>query len=442
MEYPSSPMATSAVMINGWLRNYIYYSTLIYVFSLLVFSTAGLGLGVRPIELNLILVCLLVTFTRLPKWILWFVLYLTLSVAIGVARGTDAFPWCFLEYRATVISVLYYYYFFKLIKFDSDRAFATYAKFAFWFAVIALPYWAGSCVATHTLQRLRGFSTEPAQFCLVILPAYYWYAYKFRTTRKHALEVAIFTLTVALSQSSLGYVCTAMGVLILLSAKMKHTFAGAVAVCTLLAVAYASSPYVKTRFDQTLIALTSDSDLTSSNLSTYSFISNAIVTQQVLKESALIGNGLGSHPVSHARFIDSIPGVEFFIGLRLESMNALEAGSLTFRVLSEFGILGFLGVLFFVFHFHVAGSGPRAAISNGILVCFVLKLIRSGEYYQPEQFFFIFIYFLNYRKFKSEPPQRQPLSIQKLSFFGLGKLLRHLLLLPTKARETSILDAR
>ena len=164
----------------------------------------------------------------------------------------------------------------------------------------------------------------------------------------------------------------------------------------------------------------------------YTFVSNAIVTQQVLKESPLFGNGLGSHQVSHARFLDSIPGVEYFSGMGLQSMNDMDAGSLTFRVLSEFGILGYLGVLFFVFHFHVGGNGPRAAISNGILVCFLLKLIRSGEYYQPEQFFFIFIYILNYRKFMSESSRRPALPIRKFGLFGLGRFLRRPRVLPTR----------
>ena len=435
IEQTSRPLVISADAINSLLRSYLYYSTLIYVFSLLVVSKGGLGIGIRPIEVNLILVCLLVRFTRVPAWILWFSLYLTLSVAIGIAKGTAEFSWSFIEYRSVIINVFYYYFFFKMIHNDSDRAFSTYARFAYWFAILALPYWAVSCIADHTIDRLRGFATEPAQFCGLVLPAYYWYAYKLRSSGKYKLEVAVFTLTVALSQSSLGYVCAAFGVFLLLSGSTRHLFAAAVVVCTLLGIAYASSSYVRIRADQTLLALNSDNDLIGSNLSTYSFISNAIVTQQVLMESPLIGNGMGSHPVSHARFLESIPGVEFFSGMSLESMNALEAGSLTFRVLSEFGIIGFLGVLFFVFHFHVGGGGPRAAISNGILVCFLLKFIRSGEYYQPEQFFFIFIYMLNYRKSKQETRYDERLASRRRPWFRLGSTSK-LLAIDSKQQVT------
>ncbi len=349
---------------------------------------------------------------------LWFLLYLTVSCIVGLATGKASFDWTFVEYRAIAINVLYYYFFFKLIRNDSDRAFSTYVKFAFWYAVIAIPMWAFS-IGARTV-RLQGLSTEPAQYCMIVLPAYYWYAYRFLTTRKHALEVAIFTLSVTVSGSSLGYVCVAFGIVLLLSRRKRYLIVAPFIVAVLLSAAYVTSPFVRVRANS-LLFVTASSDLTGAELSTYSFISNALVTQEVLKESPLIGNGLGSHPTSHARFLQDIPGVEYFSGMSLESMNAAEAGSLTFRVLSEFGVLGYLGLLFFVFHFHVGGNGPRAAISNGILVCFLLKLIRSGEYYQPEQFFFIFVYVLNYRHFKSErPPTTKPSSTRRRFRFALG----------------------
>jgi O-antigen ligase len=268
-------------------------------------------------------------------------------------------------------------------------------------------------------RRLHGLATEPAQFCALILPAYYWYAHQFLTTRKHLIEVAVFTLTVALSGSSLGYVCVAFGIVLLLSRRKRYLIAAPLVVAALLGAAYVASPIVRDRADSLLLIATTG-DVTGAQNSAYSFVSNAIVTQQVLKESPLIGNGIGSHPVSHARFLDSIPGVEYFSGMSLESMNEREAASLTFRVLSEFGILGYLGVLAFVIHFHAGGNGPRAAISNAILLCFLLKLIRSGEYYQPEQFFFIFIYILNYRKFKSEAQSQEPSSVRRKPWFKLG----------------------
>ena len=403
-------------MATAWLSSYIYYSTLTYVFSLRLMGASGMG--IRLIELNLLLLCLVIKVTRIPRWIFWFLLYITASWVIGLAHGTSLFSWSFLEYRAIVINVLYYYYFFKLIRNDADRAFLAYARLAFWFAAIAIPLWAFS-IGKNLDPRLHGLATEPAQFCVLIMPAFYWYAHLLLTTRKHIIEVAVFALAVALSASSLGYMCVAFGIVLLLSRRKRYLLVAPLVVGALLSAAYVASPSVRLRVDSALL-IAATGDVTGAQLSTYSFVSNAIVTQQVLEESPLIGNGIGSHPVSHARFLDSIPGVEYFSGMNLQSMNAYEAGSLTFRVLSECGVLGYLGVLFFVFHFHVGGSGKRAAISNAILICFFLKLLRSGEYYQPEQFFFIFIYMLNYQKFKSEAPSQEPLLVRRKPWFKFG----------------------
>jgi hypothetical protein len=392
------PCANPAQKASASLRKYLYYSTILYVFSLLLMS--HFGLSIRLLELNLILICLVVKVTRISRWIFWFVLYLAVSCGIGIAHGTDSFSWCILEYRAIVINVIYYFYFFRMIGNDSDRAFVAYAKVAYWFAVIGLFVWAGACILGRDFERLRGLATEPAQFCSLVLPAYYWYAHQFITLRKHAFKVITFTITVVLTASSVGYISAAFGiVLLLLSKRRKYVLIAPAIVCVLLGLAYSLSSEVQKRVNDTLL-VAATGDLTGANLSTYAIISNAMVTQQVLEESPLIGNGLGSHPMSHARFLADIPGVESFIGMNLDATNALEANSLTLRVLSELGILGLLGVCAFLVHFFVGGNSPRAAISKAILVCFFLKLLRSGEYYQPEQFFFIFIYILNYRKFK------------------------------------------
>lgn len=66
--------STAAATVSEWLRNYLYYSTLIYVFSLLWMGASGIGIT-KIIEVNLLLMCLVVKVTRIPRWMLWFVLY-------------------------------------------------------------------------------------------------------------------------------------------------------------------------------------------------------------------------------------------------------------------------------------------------------------------------------------------------------------------------------
>jgi hypothetical protein len=400
------PASYDAVAKNGveWVRRYLYYSTLLGIFSAIL--TFHLGFDVNAFEVlmlvNLVPMCLLVHSARIPAWMLYLIVYLAVSGGIGIAHGTDSIPQFAKEFLGISISLFYFCYFFKLIKNDFERAFLAYARISYWFAIIAIPVWVVSCIVQHAYVRLQGLESEPASFCIMVLPAYYWYAHLYFNFRKRAAEVIVFTVAIVLSASSLGYISVAFGVVLLLSERGgKRLFAIPILVGGLIGFAYAVSSDFRFRVDDTILAL-SAADVTGANASTYALISNVFVTQQVLKESPLIGNGLGSHVLSHARFLGDIPGVDEFVNGGMADLNASDAASFTLRCLSEFGIVGYLGTLIFLFRCHVGGPGPRAAVSNALLVCFFLKLIRGGMYFPPEQFFFIFIYVLNHRKYLNE----------------------------------------
>lgn len=350
---------------------------------------------------NLILMLVVGNVVRVPSRIVCFILYLALSGAVGILHGTDTITLVAKEFLGISITLVYFYYFFRMIQNDFERAFTTYARIAFWFAVIALPLWAGECVYFQEYVRLRGLTAEPTSFCILVLPAYYWYTYQYFTSRSHGSKVAVFTLAIILTSSTNGYVSVIFGTMLLLSARLKYLIAIPVVVCAIIGLAYTYSGEFRLRVDDTLRAAVTQ-NVRGSNLSTYALMSNVFITRQVLKESPVIGNGLGSHPISHERFIADIPGIGMFIRSGWADLNAPEAASLALRSLSELGIVGFLGLLIFMFHFHVSGNGPRAAISNAILVVFFLKLIRDGLYFAPEQFFFMFVYILNYRQYKVE----------------------------------------
>jgi hypothetical protein len=385
------------------LKTYIYYSTMVGVFSnaarIHVPFAIRLFDGIMLTNILLIFLFRIIDINRVASWVLWFIFYLAMSGVIGIARGVDTVPWVTKEFLGTSVSLLYYYYFFKMFDNDFEKIFLTYARIAYWFAIAAFPLFAIISIDTHQYERLQGLASEPAAFCEIVLPAYYWFARSYFTTRKHGREFAVFTLAIVLSGSALGFLSSAFGALLLLTGRRKHLLAVPVVVGGLLAVIYTSSSDFKMRVDDTLLAASS-MDVTGSNLSTFSLISSALVTRQVLKESPIIGNGIGSHPTSHARFIKTIPGSEAYINMGLGDLSSADAGSMTFRVLSEFGISGLLGVLYFIFHFYVGGTSINANISNAILTIFFVKLIRGGIYFTPEQFLFVIIYMLNYQQFK------------------------------------------
>ena len=392
------------------LEQYIYVSTLLGMFCRIKLQTTfDIQIFDFVIISNLFLIPFVIDISRIPRWLIGLCCYLFFSGAIGIANGTDSVGQVLKQFVGISVSALYFHYFFKIPRNSISRAFDTYSRIAYWLCLIGFPLWFWWYFTQQDLDRFRSITTEPAEFCTLILPAYYWYTYLYFTVRKYGTEVVVFTIALILSNSSLGFVSAVFGViLLLLSARKKLLLAIPIVVGGLIGVVYIASANFRLRVDDTLIATTSN-DVTGVNLSTYALISNLIVTEQVMQESPLLGNGIGSHALSHARYLREVSGVDALDEEWLKT-NSTDAASMTLRALSELGIVGYGGILWFLVHFHVRGSGRHAAISNAILVSFFLKLIRIGLYFPPEQFFFISIYVINYREFRRKDtfPQRNP----------------------------------
>jgi O-antigen ligase len=132
-------------------------------------------------------------------------------------------------------------------------------------------------------------------------------------------------------------------------------------------------------------------------LSTYALLSNFFITVKVFKESPFFGNGLGSHQISHSKYIDKLSGVEDFYNSYYErfiDLNAADANSLFLRIISEVGILGLVLVIYFLVKFYCNASN-NYIISRSILIYILYKLFREGHYFSPEMYFFICIYYFN-----------------------------------------------
>jgi hypothetical protein len=222
-------------------------------------------------------------------------------------------------------------------------------------------------------------------------------------TGRHRRETICIALALAASTSSLGYLGIALGLLLLFTSKITiKTLIAPVVILGLMAGIYVVSDNFRLRVDDTVASLV-NGDVSGANVSTYNLLSNGFVTWRVINSHPFLGNGLGSHVLSHKKYLRDVPGVENMTDSQWNiDVNTHEAASLTLRSLSELGLVGFAGILWFIHHFRVGGSGYRAAISNAILLVFFAKLLRGGGYSDPEQFFFILVYMLNFRQFRRE----------------------------------------
>jgi hypothetical protein len=386
------------------VRRYLFFTTILGVFSgaLNIYVGSTIYLFYIVMLSNILLIWAFLPPLIFPKWLGWFLFYLLASGGIGLYRGTDTIFQVAKLVGAISMSALYFANFFHLERNSVDNAWAGYAKIAYWLTLVALVIWPVQCVIKHEVVRLHGVASEPSEYCVITLPAYYWYAHQWLSRRKHRKEVLLITLGVALSGSSTGYIAVAFGLLLLFGKRVTGLMIATLLACGLGMGLYAISSDVRLRVNDTLGALASN-DVSGTNLSTFALLSNMFVTERVLEVHPILGNGLGSHSLSSKRFIQDLPGVDVIEGTGWDSAaNVEDASSLTLRVLSELGLMGFVGVLWFIVHFRVTGSGDRAAICGAILTVFLQKLLRGGGYSNLEQFFFIMVYMLNYRQFKQE----------------------------------------
>jgi len=146
----------------------------------------------------------------------------------------------------------------------------------------------------------------------------------------------------------------------------------------------------------TTVALVFDSSGvdTSDNgqLSALAVASNITVALKSLKASPLLGGGLGSHPLSYAVY------TPWYVGdmSSLDGLNADDAASLLFRLISEAGIVGTSLFLFALANIIYQArrqimssmSEPRnkafaLALTASCAGMFEIYLTRTGHYYDP-----------------------------------------------------------
>lgn len=384
------------------VKRFVFVSTLLGVFSQALNINVGSTIFFFYFVMlgNLLLIWTFLRPLILPKWLGWFLLFLLTSGLIGLIRGTDTFALIAKQEIAIALSLFYFVNFFRLQGNSVDESWRMYAKLAYWLTLVGLVMWPVQCWIGHGFVRMHGIASEPSTYCILTLPAYYWYAHQWVSNGTHRKEVLWITLGVALSGSSTGYMAVLFGLLLLFSRRLTTALIATVLACGLGVTLYFLSPDVRLRVDDTSAAL-SDSNVSPSNLSTYALISNMFVTERVFEEHPLLGNGLGSHILSNQKYIESVPGQELVEAAGWGSgANVQDASSLALRSISELGLAGFIGILYFIVHFHVGGTGYRAGISSAILTVFFQKILRNGGYSSPEQFFFVMVYILNCQQYR------------------------------------------
>lgn len=162
---------------------------------------------------------------------------------------------------------------------------------------------------------------------------------------------------------------------------------------SIIYIAY-SSPSINKRINDTILAFSGSlNDISKVNQSTFAIYSNYIVTKSAISHKPIIGSGLGTHELNFNKY------APLYIKNHSE-INKKEAASLTLRLLSECGLVGFLLFLGFILKNKIKfrrGMNDNEIkfwlINNGIFLMILLRLIRQGHYTVSGFIFFLLLFY-------------------------------------------------
>jgi hypothetical protein len=376
------------------VRNLVIYSTYPALFSSALYFIVG-GISVQFFYFFMIFNLILIFYLG-RMWVPFGLQVLTVLVLasgiLGVAQGSDTIPLFAKEWAGISVSALYFCCFIRLANFNVEECFRLYAHTAYYVALLGLILFPFQFVYFQ-LPRLQSVLTEPAMFAITCLPALYYFADRWQRERRDGTKLLVLAIAFAFGGSSVGF----LGILFAICIFGKRYKRGALFIPAIAAILgfgiYALSPDFRMRLDDTAKS-GQTLDVSESNLSTLALVSNAYVTLQSVQDHPLFGTGVGSHRLSHEKFIGGLPGVEQWDTPALEIASA-DANSLFLRTLSEGGVLGALLLLWFIWHYRAREGRGLRNVSEAIWIYFFVKLLRGGAYFSPEQFFFIVIYAVN-----------------------------------------------
>ncbi|MNZ32224.1 hypothetical protein D3C78_495470 [compost metagenome] len=225
-------------------------------------------------------------------------------------------------------------------------------------------------------------SVEPAFFACAILPAACYYIAKAIKSRELSMNIAITTIAIFISTSSLGVLgiiaCTTISLLFTRKGATKAIF-----LCSILIIpiyALTTSDFFQLRLQDT-IRLISSGELSESNginLSTYAIGVNAAITTQSITDNHGLGVGFGQYSAVFEQYISNyaIPGYRDSIP------GEGSATSFLLRITAELGLIGLAAAIFLLIRCtHPTGSKNINHINIACASTFIIILFRMGEYY-------------------------------------------------------------
>ena len=361
----------------------------------------------------------------IPKIVVMLFIPIVLSGVFEILIGNNSFSLFLKVFGGLFLSVIFYYYVICEFKFDIERLFYIYTKFALIIASIGLiqviSFFLGFEYGynyTYIFNkwgvieggivgiRMNSIFSEPSYYAAIMGPAQFIATYNIFYNKRFLLNKfqSFFLFSIYfLTASSVGFI-SIFAILILLminNGYLKQLLVISFIIYVSFYIIYNFVPEFKIRYDSTIELLSDDNtnvNYDGKNSSSVIQYEQFQVAKKNFLKHPLFGTGLGSHPIAFDRFAS-----RSFKEGPLGEFNSQDANSMFSRMMSETGLYGIILLFFFIWKFKVIRkySGNNFWIySNSLIIVFFIYLIRQGNYFYNGFPFFIWLYFFVYKRYK------------------------------------------
>lgn len=328
-----------------------------------------------------------------------------------------------LNYINSVITILLisvcligYYSYIRDNDFDLALIFQKYVKISVFFCCLAL---------LQELLYLTGFdyqnlfpnlrfkeygyfigvpsaSVEPAYFAIALMPVAYYSVYYILIKRIISINYVLIILTMFFTFSALGYIGLIFSLLLIvfkLFRKNMYILIFTIPFVFLGIVFLFQQEYMQIRVKDTYQVLVGEKPLDPStiNISSYALLVNFNIVKEGTIDNNFLGAGIGNYENIYDKYIHNYPSLPWGEGVPGRG----DATSLLLKVTSEFGIIGLIFLVVFLFkNLRFRGNEEILIINHAAMITILIIFIRMGSYYINGIPFIALIYILskNYQK--------------------------------------------
>lgn len=301
------------------------------------------------------------------------------------------------------IVIIFSVNFFIIGTYDWRKIFRLYVKFAFFSAAFGIfqvifSLLTGIKILQGQIGRLDSIAYEPSHYSAILVPALVFTFFHFKHYRVYFFAMLV---ALVLTFNLTGY----MAFLLVISIAYINPLYIMISIPLLYYLIFHVLVNFNENFNlrilETKAVFRGDVNVLTrqvvANGTTVSLYSNLMVAEENLKQGNVIGSGLGGHEQMYYRYFENSSfHYSWFYGL-----NAPSGHSLTIRIFSEFGLIGFvMYVVTLIRKIVLLDNGIYRSISLACLSHFICKSFKLGGYIDYGTPFFLAMLFINFTYYK------------------------------------------